>query len=1195
MEIHDGSVSKQHIYPSELLFIKTLINGTTIRAMVDTGATISLIKLSTLTQMKYHHHISGKRGEITLGDGKTKLWQYGTVDLTVTISNIQTKVKAVIVDDLAADFILGLDWIKLYDVHILPCRQQLKVHHHQQQATIGFDKDVKSDVRLVQQYNILPGVSCIVKAKSSIIKANHLYFSGFDQHETGVTVIDGLVAVNNNIVKINIANNLKYPVTLEQGMKIGTISRLSMNTYVYNLEQAITELQDHSEQVINMSEQCNEVINSLSAHLNKLDQHVAITSVLKKYGSLLETNNRKVITPIHHVIDTGNHPPISTRPYFKTIQQRKDIQQEIDKMLKNGIIKPSHSPWSSPVILLKKPNGEFRFIVDYRKLNAITRKDSYPQPTTEELLQRLGGHKWFTKLDLKAGYFQIPIQDCDKEKTAFCTQDGLYQFEVLSMGLMNAPPTFQRVMNNIIGYKRWDFVLVYLDDIMIYSNSFEEHVRHLDEILATLSRHQFQLNLKKCLVAVQQVEFLSHTITCDSIQPSRERVQAIIEMPEPRTLAQANRFIGKIGWYRKFIPRFAEIAAPIHKVTNKIKKMKHEFYWHTEQSESFNNLKRVLMTPPLMLKYPHPQAEFILATDASDYAIGGALKQVINGKIHYNYYLSRLLSPTERKYKTIEREALAIFWCMNKLQQYLGGRDVMIHTDHKPLEQFQRKYKFNCKRIEEWLLKYQDMIPQMVDVKYKKGCLNGDADGLSRPELYEQIDESAGINDDHLTLNVITRSMTRRTAQVINNDTGSTPTTIQPAATKQLPMTFDFGIERIREEQKKDGDVQSIIKSIRQQPSYIIDQNVLYKVVSRHNSRTKIKLIYLPSSMRTEVLMSYHDHPTAGHFGSKRTWMKLRDCCYWPKMRGEIESYIRSCDKCAKFNIKRSKPPGKLNPIIPPEGQMELVGMDFWGPTREPSADGNRYILVITDYLTKFVVAKALPNNTAQTTAQTFVEDFIFKFGVPNRLITDQGVHFNNDLMRNITQMIGFDHIKSTPYHPQTNGQVERFNATFRPQLAKLYDENLNNWDEYLSAVVYAYNTGQHGTTGYSPFQLMFGRQPTLPLAQKHATFTLTKPNDYWPRIVRSLKMYHQAARQNIQIQQGLAKARFDQNRSDPVYKQNDLVLWRQPGHLSKLEARYSGPHVIIQEKHPSYTIQEQETGIQRKVHVADLQPVFER
>ncbi|CAF1585106.1 unnamed protein product [Didymodactylos carnosus] len=209
----------------------------------------------------------------------------------------------------------------------------------------------------------------------------------------------------------------------------------------------------------------------------------------------------------------------------------------------------------------------------------------------------------------------------------------------------------------------------------------------------------------------------------------------------------------------------------------------------------------------------------------------------------------------------------------------------------------------------------------------------------------------------------------------------------------------------------------------------------------------------------------------------------------------------------------------------------------FLGPTRQEPANGNKYVLVITDYLTKFVVAKALPNNTAQTTAQVFVEEFIFKFGVPNRLITDQGVHFNNELLKNVAAMIGFDHIKSTPYHPQTNGEVERFNATFHPQLAKLYDENLNNWDEYLLAVLYAYNTGQHPTTGYSPFQLMFGREPTLPLAQKQPTFTLAKPNDYWPRMMRSLKMYHQAARQNIQIQQQVTKARFDLHRSEPILK----------------------------------------------------------
>ncbi|CAF1178999.1 unnamed protein product [Didymodactylos carnosus] len=265
------------------------------------------------------------------------------------------------------------------------------------------------------------------------------------------------------------------------------------------------------------------------------------------------------------------------------------------------------------------------------------------------------------------------------------------------MGLMNAPPTFQRVMNNIIGYKCWDFVVVYLDDIIIFSNSFEEHIKHLNEILSTLNQHQFQLNPKKCLIVTQQVEFLSHIITSDYIQPSNDRIQAIRDMPEPRTLSQANRFIGKTGWYRKFIPQFAAIAASIHKVTNKTQKMKYKFYWHQEQKESFRNLKKILTTPPLLLKNPHPTVEFILATDASEYAIGGALKQVIDGNTHYNYYLSRLLSPTEKDYKTIEREALAIFWCMNKLQQYVGGRDVTIHTDHKPLEQFHKQKKFNCK------------------------------------------------------------------------------------------------------------------------------------------------------------------------------------------------------------------------------------------------------------------------------------------------------------------------------------------------------------------------------------------------------------------------------------------------------------------------------------------------------------------
>ncbi|CAF3454294.1 unnamed protein product [Rotaria sp. Silwood2] len=413
-------------------------------------------------------------------------------------------------------------------------------------------------------------------------------------------------------------------------------------------------------------------------------------------------------------------------------------------------------------------------------------------------------------------------------------------------------------------------------------------------------------------------------------------------MPEPRTLAEANRFIGKIGWYRKFIPHFAQIAAPIHKVTNKTKKMKNEFYWHQEQSASFNKLKKALTTSPLMLKYPHPTADFILATDASDYAIGGALKQVIDGKIHYNYYLSRLFSPTEKKYKTIEREALAIFWCINKLQQYLGGRDVTIFTDHKPLEQFHKKNHFNCKRIDEWLLKHQDIIPQILDVKYKKGCLHGDADGLSRPDFPGQNDVSSSNKNEDFSLNVVTRSMARKIENTNHYDSSPASTTSQKLPIKHLLTTFDFGIERIREEQMKDPNVQHIMKNIQEKLSYVMYDDIVHKIIPPSRFRPIRQLIYIPSSMRREVLSSYHDHPTAAHFGSRRTWTKLRELCYWPHMRKEIENYVQSCEKCAKYNIKRTKPSGKLNPIPPPEGLMELIGMDFWGPTRQESISGNK-------------------------------------------------------------------------------------------------------------------------------------------------------------------------------------------------------------------------------------------------------------
>ncbi|CAF0786226.1 unnamed protein product [Adineta steineri] len=1185
---NDGTALVNVHHPS-LIIIPTWINNMKINGMVDTGATSSLITTSTVNKLKLQQEIVLQSGEVILGDSRTKIMQYGRIYLRLKIDEVEFGIEAIVVDQLTNELILGVDFLRKFQVEIKVAQQYLVLQNQQQRIYTKFGG--LNNVRLTQQYTIFPRCKRVVEAVvDGIIDNKEMYLKVMalkQQQAARIRLCDGLVDINNGYVQVTIYNPTSQSVILQKAMVIGEVDVLKTGECCSVLESTNTMEDFNVDQ--NPKDNpipINQIVDSLTHHLlDNNEYYQQIYQLVEQNKVLFDISQHRTIkATIHHVINTGDHAPISAKPYFKTIEQRKNIQHEVDKMLRAGIAIPSTSEWSSPVVLLTKPDGTFRFIIDYRKLNVITKKDVFPQPSIEELVQRLGGHSWFTKIDMKAGYHQIPIQHKDKEKTAFVTQDGLYQFEVLPMGLTNAPASFQRLMHNIIGYNRWDYTCVYLDDVIIFSNSFEQHMNHLQEIFQILKDHNFTLNPNKCSIAQQSIEFLSHTITQDSIVPLKERIQAILNIPQPTTLAQANKFIGKIGWYRKFIPKFSSIAAPIHRVTNKIKSKRKDFFWGTEQIEAADKLKEILTTQPLVLKYPHPTAQFILSTDASDYAIGGTLKQIINGQTHYNYFLSRLLSDTEKRYSTIEREALAIFWCLNKLQQYLGGRDVLIITDHKPLQQFHIKMKINSKRINDWLIKNQEILSQIIEVQYRKGSQHGDADGMSRPDLQDSME----------TLNAITRSKTKINDQSLlssNKDILDPPHNNSRSITTS--PTFDFSLARISAEQQTDPYLSNIWKQSLENKwddnRYMVENKVLYKVVQPTSMKTQLKLICIPKSMQLEVIQCYHDHPTGAHFGINRTWFKVRQVCYWPRMKEIINDYIRSCEKCAKYNVRRSKPPGHLNPIEYPQGPLELVSMDFWGPTPQYSTNGNKYVLVITDYYTKYVVATPLPNNTAITTAKCFVEHFIFKFGTPRRLITDQGVHFNNELMKNVTELLGTNHIQATAYHPQSNGLTERFNSTFHTQLAKFQNDDLSDWDEFLGAVTYAYNTGIQSTTKYSPFQLMFGRRPVLPLDHTSAVTHFDRPNDYWRKLMKWMNIYKKTAQQQIQLQQQRTKQRFDAHRTDQQFQINDLVWWKIPGIRGKFQQRFSGPFIIIKSQHPSYTIQDSETTAIKHVHVSDL------
>lgn len=1206
--------------------------------MIDTGATHSFITHGALKRL-YHTTISSCNRTAQLGDGHTILKIIGQADLLLHFNSIPIPLKVLVVKSMNSDFILGSDWCIQNSALIDYVNNQVSIHSPKGRVFIPYDTAIDHaalDIKTINATKLLPRESSIVQAKTELSSADTVYFSPMDasQLKHPVLISPSLLQVKNYTTYLEVYNPHDYPCTLPMNTILGRITHTpySVNSFLLfnphdhstsslpTFPQINTIATDHTPSSI------HEIFNKLLSHISDAARKTKLYRLLQRHMKIFDISKpTQATTTIQHTINTGDSPPISSRPYSRTIQQRGELQAEIHKMLETNQIRPSSSPWSSPVIIHKKKDGGVRFLVDYRKLNSVTKKDSFPQPTTEELLQRLGGHHFFTKLDLKSGYFQLPIHETDKENTAFVTQDGLWEFNVLPQGIMNGPPTFQRTMHNLLGYGRWDYVIVYLDDILIFSRTLDEHTRHLDEILSLLVKANFQVNPDKCSIAVQEIDFLSHTINAHSIKPNGEKIKAIIDLPAPQTLKTANEFMGKINWYRKFIPNFASIAAPLHKVTNKTKPHRHEFTWGPDQQHSFEEFKRILTTYPLFLEYPDPSVPFILTTDASDVGIAGILRQDTSNGSKINYYKSRLLNDTERRYDTFEKEALAIYWCITELRSYIGDSSFIIETDHKPLENFHLK-QINNRRVMNWLFKLQDILPQIIAVKYRKGANNTAADYISRhfssdssptssPSLSNDSSHtwppgSETWSDDtpkpqrtqfiQTSFNAVT---TRAQARRLDQSTSTLPPLTSPSNTSSSgashisPSTtlHDFSLSRMKSEQDQDPTIQKIIHHIHDKSnkqSFLIEHNLLYKLIRRGS--THIPLLYAPSSVIPELLAAYHDHQLSGHFGIARTWHTLKNFYFWPCMKQTITSYIQSCTQCSQFNVNHRKPPGFLQSIEPPNDVFQILGMDWWGPT-PASHDGNRYVLIITDRLSGYVFAKASPTNTAQDTARILMEEVILVHGPPDILITDQGTHFNNELMNAVSHLVGCQHIFSTPYHPQTNGQTERWNSTFVTQIAKFCTSEHDNWDLFLPSIVYAYNHGVHASSGFTPYQLAFGRKPRNPFHPPATNFKFTKPHDYWTQIIQYRNIALQQAKINILHQQQLSKVRFNKNRSHPTFLPGDSVWMKIFTGRNKLAPRYTGPVEIIQQLSPVSFIVQDSTSQRFQVHSNDLRRLFTR
>lgn len=836
-----------------------------------------------------------------------------------------------------------------------------------------------------------------------------------------------------------------------------------------------------------------------------------------------------------HCIDVGDHSPIYVPPYKVPANKKPLLKAELERLLEENIIEECESPWGAPTVLVPKKDGGIRVCVDYRRLNAITKSDSYPMSRIDELLQEAKRTPYMTTLDLRSGYHQVSVKESDRDKTCFVTPFGTYRFLRMPFGLKNAPASFQRLMDRFKSGLPNVLVLAYLDDLIVLSESFEKHLSDLEAVFKRLQLFKLRVNRVKCNFACTTVKYLGHLITPDGLKTDPAKVSAILEMKPPRTLKHLQSFLQTCSWYRKFIPNFSQVAQPLTMLTRR----KQVWCWKDKQEEAFRKLKELLTSAPI-LQQSDPNKPYILRTDASSYALGAALLQKDGDSEKPIEYASRLLLPAERNYSTTEREALAVVWATDKFRGYLDGSEIIIGTDHQPLK-WLLTLKSPTGRLARWFLKMQSYNFNIV---YTPGKENIIADTLSRPPCtYE--------NENQCDICVAIVDMPRETEKTL------------------------------REEQLKDPDISKIVTVLETTPQsddvyhwrdrgYILNDGVLYRYSPEFESEEAQYVV--PAQERETILKNYHDLPTAGHYGVEGTLNKIAQKYYWPNMRKYVAEYVKKCVPCQKYKATNLKPAGLLQTPVQAQ-RFEVMAIDLFGPL-PTSEQGNRWILIVEDTATKWVELFALPDATASACAKALIEEVIFRYGVPRRLISDNGVQFVSAIMQHVCDAFAIEQALIPFYHAEAN-PVERKNRDLKPRLAILVGNMHQKWDDFLSAIRYAMNTTVTQSTGYTPAFLTFGRELRNVQEVVHDLRSVIEHGNFVQQMtpyLKKLEVHLNSAREKAEQEQLRQKNYADKHRRPaPAYEPGDLVLVKahvlsnaEKGFSAKLAPKRDGPYRIL-------------------------------
>ena len=849
-------------------------------------------------------------------------------------------------------------------------------------------------------------------------------------------------------------------------------------------------------------------LNPTSWELENTEHIERVKALIKKKQRAFHLPTEPLTTThvIKHHIDTGDAAPVRQGARFIPHKIRPAVESETEGLLRNGQAVLSDSPWNCNIVMVKRKHGEhYRMCTDSRSLNAVTAPTYFPIPRIEDILSRAAQCKWFSSLDLRSAYSQVPLTEESIPKTAFSTHNGKYAYKVMPFGLIGAPATFQRLMHIVFSDLFNDGVSAFLDNIDLFHSDFEHHLKVLEQVLDRLIEANLKLSPEKTFIFRRAIKSLGHEISHDSIKPDHDKIEAIKSFPAPTTKKGVRQFLGLSGYYRRFIARYAHLAAPLHHLT----KQETVFTWGKPEQTAFDQLKDALSKEPV-LTAPDFDKPYVIFCDASDLALGAVLTQLDPETKKYKpiSYMSRLFKGSEKSYLIYEKEALSVVEAAAKFKPYIWGQQCEIFTDNSVITYLFGKSSEKNARAARWSLSLQ---AQNIKVSHLPGKCNVVADCLSRPcestQTVAMIDSLPELGDTCFKL--YQRGAKKRHPAVGAKLIG----TVCPAE-EDGSTDLKWDIDTLKMHQQWDNLYGEVIKHLMdprkrlsQETSkkvpdvgrFYLDGGLLYKRVVVQGKEYEV--IVVPQRMIGQALKLAHAHVSAGHPGPARTIKQARKYFFWPRMVNDIKSFVGNCTIC-----QRVKTGG--NPLLPlktyptPKESWETVSVDLIGPL--PMTErGNKYLLVMVDHLSRYCALGALQTKTAEEVADKITEICAF-LNFPKILLSDSGKEFRCATMTALAKHHGFENRYTAVYHPASHGVCERRNrdivTTIRATIDNLHEE----WDRCLPAVQLALNTGYHRAIGDSPHFVMFGKD------ELRAKLTFQLPTTYDPdlRYALTQKIY---------------------------------------------------------------------------------------